>query len=53
MAHGDFVTPVAAEESALVIQLMGEVLDEVYEFPARLAQVEQAVSARQQGGGQT
>lgn len=49
MAHGDFVAPVSAEESHLVIQLMGEILDEVYQSPARLAAVQQAVQARQQG----
>jgi hypothetical protein len=52
MAHGDFVAPVSAEESALVIQLMGEILDEVYQSPARLAAVQQAFANRQQGGGQ-
>ena len=30
MAHGDFVAPVSAEESWLVIKLMGEILNEVY-----------------------
>lgn len=38
MAHGDFVVPVSAQESALVIQLRGEILDEVYQSPARLRQ---------------
>jgi hypothetical protein len=32
---------------------MGEILDEVDQSPARLARVQQAVNARQQGGGQT
>ena len=40
MAHGDFVAAVTAEESALVLQLMGEILDEVYQSPARLAAAE-------------
>jgi hypothetical protein len=53
MAHGDFATPVGSADSALIIQLMGEILDEVYQSPARLTRVQQAVSARQQGGGQT
>jgi hypothetical protein len=52
MAHGDFVAPVSAAESALVIQLMGEILDEVYQSPARLAAAQQAFNAREQGGGQ-
>jgi Domain of unknown function (DUF4145) len=52
MAHGDFVEPLSAEESALVIQLMGEILDEVYQSPARLAAVQQRFANRQQGGGQ-
>jgi hypothetical protein len=52
MAHGDFVAPVSAEESALVVQLMGEILDEVYQSPARLAAVQQAFTNRQQSGGQ-
>ena len=53
MAHGDFANPVASADSAVIIQLMGEILDEVYQSPARLARVQQAVNARQQGGGQT
>jgi Domain of unknown function (DUF4145) len=53
MAHGDFTDPVAGADSALIIQLMGEILEEVYQGPARLARVQQAVTARQQGGGQS
>lgn len=53
MAHGDFADPVAGADSALIIKLMGKILQEVYESPARLARVQQAVSARRQGGGQT
>jgi hypothetical protein len=52
MAHGDFVVPVSAQESALVIQLRGEILDEVYQSPARLAAVQQAFTNRQQGGAE-
>jgi hypothetical protein len=52
MAHGDFVAPLSAEESALVIELMGEILNEVYQAPARLTRVQQAFTARQQGSGQ-
>ncbi|MGV0812737.1 DUF4145 domain-containing protein [Mycolicibacterium boenickei] len=46
MAHGDFVEPVDAEESQLVIELMGEILDEVFQSPARLDRVQAAVEAR-------
>jgi hypothetical protein len=52
MAHGDFVAPLSAEESALVIQLMGEMLDEVYQSPARLAAAQDVYNRRQQAGGQ-
>jgi hypothetical protein len=52
MAHGDFATPVVGADSALIIELMGEILDEVFQAPARLTRVQQAVTARQQGGGQ-
>jgi hypothetical protein len=46
MAHGDFVEPVVAEESEIVIQLMGEILDEIFQSPARLDRVQAAVDAR-------
>ncbi len=46
MAHGDFVAPVSAEESRLVIKLMGEILDKVYLSPARLAAIEDTYQAR-------
>jgi len=52
MAHGDFAAAVDSAESALLIQLMGEILDEVYQSPARLATVQQAFAKRQQSGGQ-
>jgi len=52
MAHGDFVVPVTAEESTLVIELMGEILNEVYQSPAKLQAVQQALAARQAQGGQ-
>jgi hypothetical protein len=52
MAHGDFVAPLSAEESSLVIELMGEILNEVYQAPARLTRVQQAFTARQQSSGQ-
>ncbi|WP_210086996.1 DUF4145 domain-containing protein [Mycobacterium sp. OAE908] len=52
MAHGDFVDPISAEESKLVIHLMGEILNDVYQSPAAIAQAQQAAQARQQGGQQ-
>jgi Ser-tRNA(Ala) deacylase AlaX len=36
MAHGDFVELVTEEEAEEVVELMTEVLDEVYQSPARL-----------------
>ena len=35
-AHGDFVEPVSPEEADEVLQLMAEVLNEVFESPARV-----------------
>lgn len=52
MAHGDFVNPISAEESELVVHLMGEILNDVYQSPAAIAQAKQAAQARQQGGQQ-
>lgn len=46
MAHGDFADPVSEEESAEVLELMSEVLNEVYQSPARLAKVKAAREAR-------
>lgn len=53
MAHGDFGTPVGHAESEMVIQLMGVILEEVYQISAQLAQIKQAVNTRKQAGGQT
>jgi len=50
MAHGDFVAPVSVQESALVIQLMDDILDEVYQSPAWFAALRRAFTNRQQGG---
>lgn len=52
MAHGDFVHPISGEESHLVISLMGEILNDVYQSPAVIAQAQQAAQARRQGGQQ-
>jgi len=37
MAHGDFVDPVEAEEAELALSLMDEVLEEIFQAPARVA----------------
>lgn len=42
MAHGDFVEPVAPEEADEILELMSEVLQEVYQSPARLARAKEA-----------
>lgn len=49
MAHGDLVEPISAEESQLVIHLMGEILNDMYLSPAAIAQAQQAAQARRQG----
>jgi hypothetical protein len=36
MAHGDFVAPVEAEEASLILTLMSEVLEEVFQSVARV-----------------
>jgi hypothetical protein len=36
MAHGDFVDPVTEEEAEDVLAFMAEILDEVYQAPARV-----------------
>lgn len=36
MAHGDFVEPVTEEESNEILELMGMVLNEVYQEPAKI-----------------
>ncbi|MDQ0376558.1 DUF4145 domain-containing protein [Amycolatopsis thermophila] len=51
MAHGDFVEPVFEEESAEILELMGEVLEEVYQAPARLEARRQARRERREGAG--
>lgn len=48
MAHGDFVDPVTKEDAAEVIELMVEVLDEVYQSPARLERVRAARLAKKE-----
>lgn len=47
MAHGDFAEEVAADEAAEIIELMSEILAEVYQSPARLARRKEARLAKQ------
>lgn len=46
MAHGDFTEPVTKEDAEEIITLMSEVLDEVYQSPARLDRVKEAREAK-------
>jgi hypothetical protein len=46
MAHGDFGRAVTDEDANLVLTLMAEVLQEVYQAPARLARAKAAREAR-------
>jgi hypothetical protein len=53
MAHGDFVDPTTEEESEEILVLMAEVLNEVYQAPARLEARKQARLAKQQAQSTT
>lgn len=46
MAHGDFVEPVSEEDADLVLELMDEVLQEVFQAPARNAKARANREAR-------
>lgn len=46
VAHGDFVDPIEAEEAEEALALMGEVLQEVFQSPARVARVKAAREAK-------
>lgn len=46
MAHGDFASAVSKEEAAEIIELMAEVLNEVYQSPAKLRRVKSAREAK-------
>ena len=46
VAHGDLADPVSKEDSAEVLNLMGEVLNEVWQAPARSARLAAAREAR-------
>lgn len=48
MAHGDFVGDIDPEDCESTLTLMGEVLNEVYQNPARLARAKAARDARKQ-----
>jgi hypothetical protein len=47
MAHGDFIIPVNGEETNLTLILMSEILEEVYQSPARVSRARAARAARQ------
>lgn len=46
MAHGDFVEEVEPEEADEILELMGEVLAEVFQSPARIARRQSARQAK-------
>lgn len=46
MAHGDFIEPVTREETAEVLELMAEMLDEVYTALAKIAKRQTARAAK-------
>lgn len=46
VAHGDFVVPVTREEAEEILVLMGEVLEEVFQSPARVAKRQAARKAK-------
>jgi hypothetical protein len=48
MAHGDLAEHVTNEDAELVLRLMSEVLDDVYQSPARVARAKAAREARKQ-----
>jgi hypothetical protein len=49
MAHGDFVEPVEREEAEEVLELMAEVLNEVFQSPARVERRKAARLAKKAG----
>jgi hypothetical protein len=46
MAHGDFADPLTKEEAVEIVELMSELLNEVYQSPARLDRVRDARKAK-------
>ncbi|MEV4821636.1 DUF4145 domain-containing protein [Micromonospora sp. NPDC049274] len=49
MAHGDFVEPVDSEDLDLTLTLMGEVLEEVFQSPARVKRAQDKRAAKAAG----
>lgn len=49
MAHGDFTEPLTKEDAEEIVTLMAEILDEVYQSPARLEHVKAAREAKKAG----
>jgi hypothetical protein len=49
MAHGDFVDPVEREEAQEVLGLMAELLNEVFQSPARVERLREARLAKKAG----
>ena len=46
MAHGDFIDPVTEEETAETLELMSEILNEVYQSPAKIGRRAAARAAK-------
>jgi Domain of unknown function (DUF4145) len=46
MAHGDFIDPVDETETAETLELMSEILNEVYQSPAKIARRQVARQAK-------
>jgi hypothetical protein len=53
MAHGDFVEPVDSDDAEAVLVLMGEVLEEVYQSPAKVARLHAKRQAKRSEGEAT
>jgi len=50
MAHGDFADATTEDEASQTLVLMGEVLAEVFESPARIGRVKAARAAKKDAG---
>ncbi|MCX6470906.1 MAG: DUF4145 domain-containing protein [Corynebacteriales bacterium] len=53
MAHGDFALPVTEEDSKLVVDLMEEILAEVFQSPAKVSRAQAAAALRKAQGETT
>jgi|SRR5665647_71428 len=51
MAHGDFVDPVDEDEAEAILDLMSEVLNEVFQSPARVEKTKAARLAKREAAG--